>query len=69
MSAAAGELGCARARVWNLGPLEVWAYHDWPAAPWRSALFCGLAVFELPTLEVGIPPQSILRPFSGEVSP
>jgi len=30
-----------RSRRWSLGPIEVYAYHDYSRHPWRSPLYIG----------------------------
>lgn len=46
------------------GPLQVYAHHDYPTAPWRSPLYVSvdLGPFEFHT---HLSPESPLRPFSG----
>lgn len=54
-----------RTRRWSLGPVELYAYHDYSTTPWRSPLYAGLRVGEWST-EWLVPTDSRLRPFSGE---
>lgn len=54
----------SRSRRWSLGPLEAYAYHDYPLHPWRSPLYVGVHVGPH-TAEAYIPADSVLRPFSG----
>jgi hypothetical protein len=55
----------SRSRRWSLGPVELYAYHDYPLNPWRSPLYAGLKVGSNYSAEVYLPPDSRLRPFSG----
>lgn len=59
-----------RSRRWSLGPLEVYAYHDYPLHPWRSPLYVGAWLWpghpdRSINLEALVPSDSRLRPFSG----
>jgi len=59
---------CNRSRRWSVGPLEVYAYHDYPTVPWRSPLYAGVRVGRYYITESYIPADSRLRPFSGSES-
>lgn len=48
----------------SVGPLQVYAYHDYPRHPWRSPLYIGARFGELRASTV-LMPESRLRPFSG----
>lgn len=60
-----------------LGPLEVYAYHDYPTHPWASPLYVGAWLWrgesehgpgdlsKSKCVETMLPPHSRLRPFSG----
>jgi len=59
-----------RSRRWSLGPIEVYAYHDYSRHPWRSPLYIGGHLyrsrgFSIGSIEFMIGTDSILRPFSG----
>lgn len=56
--------GLAKTARWSCGPLEVWAYHDYPAHPWASPLYWGARLGRL-TASGALMPNSRLRPFSG----
>jgi hypothetical protein len=49
----------------GIGPVEVYAYHDYASKPWRSPLYAGVWVGSFNT-EVYLSPESRFRPFSGE---
>jgi hypothetical protein len=60
-----GEIAGNRSRRWSVGPVEVYAYHDYPLHPWRSPLYAGLKVGSEYVGEACLLPDSPLRPFSG----
>lgn len=55
-----------RTRRWEIGPVEIYAYHDYSTAPWRSPLYTGVRVGDDWSTEIYVSPDSRLRPFSGE---
>lgn len=55
-----------RTRRWSLGPVEVYAYHDYPTRPWASPFYAGLIVGSHYVHEVYLSSDSKLRPFSGD---
>ena len=59
-------MGSNRSRRASLGPIEVYAYHDYPTVPWKSPMYAGLRVGRWFSTELYISPDSRLRPFSGE---
>jgi hypothetical protein len=47
------------------GPVEAYAYHDYPSRPWASPLYAGVWIGDR-NAEVLLSPESPLRPFSGD---
>lgn len=68
MSAAEDAEGTAEHGMRTVRPGTRWAhlyaYHDYPLAPWRSPLYLGGRLGRF-TFELHLPPESPFRPLSG----
>jgi len=54
-----------QSRWWSVGPLEAYAYHDYPTRPWASPLYAGLRTdVGGHSVEARFDPDSLARPFS-----